>query len=100
MARQELGTACELLIDPSLENLDRCSSVLASAASRLASSRPAVQEARALRASLHRVRRLLETAANHHQHWHRILHAITASGYTAAGNLAAPPARGRVSIEG
>ncbi len=100
MVRQELDTACELLIDPSFENLDRCSDVLASAASHLVAGQPPPSEARSLRASVHRVGRLLETAVKHHRDWQRILRAMTASGYTAAGDLAAPPVHGRVFIRG
>jgi hypothetical protein len=100
MVRQELETACELLIDPSLENLDRCSDVLARAASYLVAGKPPALEARSLRASVHRVARLLETAMKHHRDWQRIWRAMTASGYTAAGDLAAPPAPGSVFIRG
>jgi hypothetical protein len=74
--------------------------VLASAVSHLASGKPPAAEALALRASVHRVGRLLETAAAYHRHWQQILRAMTAAGYTAAGDLDALPVRGRVSMEG
>jgi hypothetical protein len=100
VVRRELNTACELLVDPSLENLDRCSGVLASAASHLANRKPPASETRDLRPLVLHIGRLLQTAMSYHRDWQRIFRAMTASGYTAAGDLAAPPALGRVSIRG
>jgi hypothetical protein len=100
VAQRELEAACELLIDPTPENLDRCSCVLGRAVSCLEAGRPAAGEAARLRESVRRAGRLLETAADYHRQWQRILLRFTASGYTAGGELDTPPVRGRVSMEG
>jgi len=100
VAERELEAACELLIDPSPENLDRCSAVLASAAAHVAAGPMARGERGLLRVSIGRASRLLETAADYHRQWQKILRGLTGSGYTVAGELSAAPVRGRVSIEG
>lgn len=100
VAQRELAAACDLLIDPSPENLDRCSAILANVASQLARHRPAGEDARALRVSVNRAGRLLEAAAGYSRHWQTVLRQLTASGYTAAGDLDAPALQGRISMNG
>lgn len=100
VAQRELEAACELLIDPTPENLDRSACVLGRVVSGLEARKPAAAEAVRLRESVRRASHLLETAAEYHRQWQRILLRLTASGYTAGGELETPPARGRVSMEG
>lgn len=100
VAQRELEAACELLIDPTPENLDRSACVLARAVTCLQAGRPAAPEAALLRESVRRAGRLLETAADYHLQWQRILLRLAASGYTAGGELDSRPVRGRVSMEG
>lgn len=99
-ARRELEAACELLTDPTPENLDRSSCVLARAVACLEADKPGAAEAARLRESVRRAGRLLEAAADYHRQWQRILIRLTASGYTAGGELNRPPVRGRVCMEG
>ncbi len=99
-AQREVDAAWILLIDPTPENLDRCSALLRRAVSNLSNSRPPGKQARLLRASVRRVGRLLETAAAYHHHWIKILRSMTAGCYTADGDLTSLPAPGRVSMEG
>lgn len=101
LAQRELDAACDCLIDPSPANLDRSAAALSNAAGYLADLRPKeTGEARKLRASVTRVRRLLETAAGHQRQWQRILLAAVSNGYTAGGEPAALATSGRVSVEG
>ena len=100
VAQRELDAACELLIDPTPESLERCSCVLARAVSCLEGGKPGAAEARVLRESVRRAGRLLESAADYHRQWHRILLRLTASGYTAGGEPDMGSVRGRVSMEG
>jgi hypothetical protein len=99
-AQREIDAACILLIDPTPENLDRCTVLLHRAVSALSNSRSCGKQACVLRASVQRVGRLLETAAAYHRHWLKILRSMTAGCYTADGDLTSPPAPGRVSMEG
>ncbi len=99
-AQREVDAAWILLIDPTPENLDRCSALLRRAVSNLSNSRPPGKQACLLRASVRRVGRLLETAAAYHHHWIKILRSMTAGCYTADGDLTSLPAPGRVSMEG
>lgn len=100
VAQRELDAACELLIDPTPENLERCSCVMARAVSCLETGKPAAAETQLLRESVRRAGRLLESAADYHRQWVRILFRLTASGYTAGGEPDLRPVRGRVSMEG
>jgi len=89
-----------MLVDPSPENLDRCTGVLGSAAARLGGvNRPPPSQTRDLRSAIHRARHLLELAADYHLHWQRVLQSM-AAGYTSAGETAPFSARGRLSMEG
>ena len=100
VARREVEQACTLLIDPTPENLDRCSGALSAAAARLAHTDPPVTAVvRDLRTAVHRARSLLESAAAYHRRWQGMLHAMT-GGYTHAGEAAPLLARGRVSMQG
>lgn len=99
-AQREIDAACVLLIDPTPENLDRCTALLRRAVSSLSNSPPPGQQAGLLRASVQRVGRLLESAAAYHQHWFRILRSMTSGCYTADGGMTSLPAPGRVSMEG
>lgn len=103
---REVQRACDLLRSPTPAAVDRCSVVLGSAIARLvewrkqfraqspASNRLVLEEARRLRASVHRAARLLESAAAYHSGWRKALGALCA-GYTASGAPAdaAPPGR-------
>jgi hypothetical protein len=109
--RAEVQRVCELLHSPTPAAVDRCSIALGSAISRLVewrkrfhagdrpSNRLALEEARRLRASVHRAARLLESAAAYHAGWRKALGALCA-GYTASGVPAdaAPP--GRLCLRG
>jgi|SRR5579863_889025 len=99
LAEQEVESACRLLLDPSPQNLDRSSSLLSSAISLITHEKPLAAEAYALRAALERARQLLESAADYHCQWHRILRSMTA-GYNAAGAPAALAAANQVSLRG
>jgi hypothetical protein len=102
----EVQRACDLLRSPTPAAVDRCSIALASAISRLVdwskrfhggdrvSNRLALEEARRLRASVHRAAGLLESAAAYHAGWRKALGSLCA-GYTASGAPAdaAPPGR-------
>ena len=109
--RAEVQRACDLLRCPTPAAVDRCSTALVSAISRLvewrkrfqegdrASNRLALEEARRLRVSVHRAARLLESAAAYHAGWRKALGSLCA-GYTASGAPAdaAPP--GRLCLRG
>lgn len=107
-ASAELDRACEVLLSPTPEALERCSSVLDSAVCRIESFGPQLAEARgdarALEAA-YRVRRsflhaaqLLENAASFHGTWLSIRGAMT-GGYTDRGEAAPLRQIGRLSIE-
>jgi hypothetical protein len=100
VAQQEIEEACRLLIDPSPENLDRCSTVLTGAISRLSQSRPPASEARTVRVLVKRVVRLLEAAASYRYGWRRVLQAMSAGGYTPAGDPAVSSEPRRIWMEG
>jgi hypothetical protein len=108
-ARKELDRAGALLVTPSPEALDRCSSVLEATGRQLADWQPrlaevagnaeALAEAWQLRRSFRRTERLLQNAGDFHWNWIRVRGAMT-GGYTASGE-AAPILHGhRVSLQG
>ena len=90
----ELIRAGHLLRSPSPEQLDKCRAGLERAAGNLGDCRAALSaavgcpealaEARGIRTALARVRHLMESAANHHRQWNRLLGSLVA-GYTAQG---------------
>ena|SRR5579872_3428340 len=99
-ANREVQAACQLLIDPSPENLARCSAALTGAISCITGTNPALAEAMTLHASVERARQLLESAANFHHGWQRILRALAASGYNATGTLTPLCTQGRFFLQG
>ena len=107
--RLELDRAGELLIAPSPEALDRCSSVLEATGRQLREWQPrlseeagnpeALAEAWRLRRSFRRTERLLHSAGDFHANWIRLRGAMT-GGYTPEGE-AAPVLHGhRISLQG
>lgn len=107
--RSQVDQACQLLISPTPAALDSCSRLLETAGSELAQLQPqlrqaagnptAQQEARRLRTAVMCVRRLLENASRFHVNWGRLLGALSA-GYTARGDQAPVPRRGRICVQG
>jgi hypothetical protein len=106
--RAQLDAACDLLIAPTPQALDRCSMILEAAgreaaerASSLAEIRgnnDAIAEARRLRRSVQRARSLLENAARFHIGWLAIRGALT-GGYTDRGEPAPVRHAGRICLE-
>jgi hypothetical protein len=103
-----LARVCRDLVAPSPAVLDGCSRTLESAFGELREFRRGLEgraepEARArllkLRASLRLASRLLDTAAEFHTGWSRILGAMT-GGYTPEGSAAVLTTRPRVCLEG
>ena len=108
-ARTAVDRACQLLLSPTPEQMDRCTHLLEKAVSELnsipdgtqltgASKAKALLETHRLASSLHRARRLLESAVAFHANWIRCLAALC-SGYTSQGQPAALQ-RGRVLVRG
>ena len=97
-AGAEIDHVCQLLLDPTPEQLDRSSAILSAAvaevaacrdASRAAGSLPAVRaQARRLGQSLRRARLLLDASARFHADWIRCL-GILCAGYTDQGEPSA-----------
>ncbi|MCX6629908.1 MAG: hypothetical protein NTW28_20005 [Candidatus Solibacter sp.] len=108
-ARQQLDFACDLLIRPSPEALDSCSSVLEAAGHQLAEWQPtvtlqagnaaALEEAWRLRRSFVRTARLLQGAGDFHLNWLQIRGAMT-GGYTETGESAPLIHGNRISLHG
>ncbi|HLK48202.1 MAG TPA: hypothetical protein VKT49_08710 [Bryobacteraceae bacterium] len=99
-ARGAVDEACQLLLSPSPEQMDRCARLLETARTELIAFRQchtvfqessaktgSLAQARSLESSLHRVKRLLEGAAAFHANWIRCLAAMCA-GYTDQGQPA------------
>jgi hypothetical protein len=108
-ARQQLDFASTLLIKPSLDALESCSSILEAAARQLADWQPALsqlagnavalEEAWQLRRSFVRTARLLQGAGDFHLNWLQ-LRGVMTGGYTKTG-VAAPIVYGnRISLHG
>ena len=96
--------ACDLLVVATPEALARSPVVLAEAASELRDLRQQIgsfrgPEARGLRNSVLKARRLLELAAAFHARWQMMLAAMSV-GYTAQGSPAEIPSRRRNSWQG
>jgi len=106
--RAQLDSACDLLISPTPEVLDRCSILLESASremaecqSRIAEVRgdpAAIEEAWRVRRSFLRAGKLLANAARFHANWMSIRGALT-GGYTDRGEPAPVRHAGRICIE-
>ena len=109
LARSEVTRACSLLIAPTPEALNTCQDALQRAVTALTEMRsplaefpadPAVEpEARALRADVRKVGRLLQNIASFYQGWERILGAMT-GGYTPSGDPAPVTRQGRLCFRG
>jgi hypothetical protein len=96
-ARQQLDFASDLLIRPSAEALESCSSVLQAAERQLAECRPifhqqagnaaALEEAWRVRRSFVRTARLFQGACDFHLGWLQLRGTMT-GGYTETGESA------------
>jgi hypothetical protein len=109
-ARLALIEAGDLLRSPRPARLERCEAALGLAVRELTACKAALgdggnrpdalacpetlAEARGLKTALERASRLLDSAADHHRRWSRVLGALV-GGYTAQGEAAAvtPPSR-------
>ena len=108
-ARQQLDFACELLVKPSPQAVDSCSSVLEAAAHQLAEWQPAfsqqrgdaatLEEAWKLRRSFVRTAKLLQGAGDFHRNWLQLRGAMT-GGYTPTGESAPLMHGSRISLHG
>ncbi|HUI77679.1 MAG TPA: hypothetical protein VLY24_07170 [Bryobacteraceae bacterium] len=109
-AREKLDRACELLLAPSPEALDRCAPLLEAAIHRLAACRSIIaapprtdpgapEEGRRLRMAVRKTRRLLESAAAYHHNWLRRAGTMSA-GYDNRGEPAAIPHGRRLILRG
>jgi hypothetical protein len=109
-ARKETERACDLLLAPSPEALDRCASLLQAAVAQVTASKAALAspaqrepgataEGRRLQAAVRRARRLLEAAAEYHQNWARRIGTMSA-GYDGRGEPAAVERGRRLIIRG
>ena len=108
-ARQQLDSACHLLLRPSGEALERCSTVLEEASRQLSEWQPrlteqvgdaaALEEAWRLRRSFVRASRLLEGANEFHLNWLQLRGAMT-GGYTETGEAAALRHVSRICLQG
>jgi hypothetical protein len=108
-ARQQLDFASNLLVRPSPEALESCSSVLEAAGRQLAEWQPAfsqqagdaaaLEEAWRLRRSCVRTARLLQGVGDFHRNWLQLRGAIT-GGYTETGESAPLVHANRVSLHG
>jgi len=107
--RSEVERACDLLVSPSAEALDRCAGVLESACSDLEACRPwvrgaqgnpeAVAEAHRLHQAVRRAAHLLLIARDYYAKWSHAWAALT-SGYTPSGEAPAPVLPGLVCLTG
>ena len=108
-ARQQLDYAGGVLVKPTPEALERCSTVLETAGRQLAEWQPefsrqsgdaaALEEAWLLRRSFQRTSRLLQGAADFHFNWLRERGAMT-GGYTKSGEPAPLLHGSRICLEG
>jgi len=108
-AQSEVNRACNLLIAPNPEALNRCQDALAQAVSALTEFRsqclevPAGSGAKsmvcALRAEILRANRLLQSLAGFFRGWERILGTMS-GGYTACGDPAPVARVGRLCCRG
>jgi hypothetical protein len=106
--REQLDSACDLLISPTPEVLDRCSMLLESASRQMAECQPriaelrgdaaAIEEAWRVRRSFVRVGKLMENAARFHGNWMSMRGTLT-GGYTERGEAAPVRHAGRICVE-
>ena len=100
VAQLEIEEVCRLLLDPSVENLEQCSALLAAAAGHVAQPpRPEPGAVKNFRARLHAAKALLERAAGYHHGWLKILCSLTA-GYTSRGEAAPLTPEGHICLQG
>ena len=110
-ARAAVDQACQLLLNPLPEQMDRCTHLLESAVAELNASRNAgprlnhhlkseeLQLARSLQSSIGRANCLLESAAAFYANWIRCLAALC-FGYTAQGQPATLERGGHLLVRG
>lgn len=108
-ARQQVDFAGGLLLKPSPEALEQCSTILEEAGRQLAQWQPeltlirgdaaALAEAWHLRRSVQRTSRLLQGAAEFHSNWLRARGAMT-GGYTETGESAPLLHSKRICLDG
>ena len=108
-ARQQVDFAGGLLLKPSPEAVEQCSTILEEAARQMAQWQPeltlqrgdaaALAEAWHLRRSVQRTSRLLQGAAEFHGNWLRARGAMT-GGYTGTGESAPLLHGSRICLEG
>lgn len=108
-ARSELEEICDLLLRPSPEVIYACQSLMASAAAEVESTRPdwhesaadarAAEEARLVRLTWRRARRLLDNAVRFHAGWLQRRAAISGE-YRADGSLPELRCPARIFFEG
>lgn len=106
--RMQLEAACALLLAPTPDSVERCSTLLESAGSQMVSFRDgiaaaqgdpgAIEEAWKVRRSFERATKLLENAARFHQNWQAVRGALT-GGYTNRGEPAPLRHNGRLCLE-
>ena len=108
-AREQLDFASNLLVKPSLDALESCSSILDATGRQLADWQPALsqqagnavalEEAWRLRRSFVRAARLLQGVGEFHLNWLQLRGAIT-GGYTGTGESAPLLHANRISLHG
>ncbi len=109
-ARAAVDQACQLLLNPLPEQMDRCAHLLESAVAELNAFRNAGPrlnhhlqseqlQARSLQSSIGRAKCLLESAAAFYANWIRCLAALCA-GYTAQGQPATLERGGHLLVRG
>jgi hypothetical protein len=106
--RAQLDSACDLLLSPTPDALDRCSVLLESASHQMAACQSRIADARGdaaaieaawqVRRSFVRAGKLLENAARFHGDWLAVRGAMT-GGYTNRGEPAPVRHTGRICLE-
>ena len=105
----EVERVCDLLLGPTPDALDDCSTVLEVAARSLAALRPSLHDSRGdaealaeawrLQRTVRRAGALLANAAAYHQQWQALVGVMTA-GYGPGGHPAEAVQSGRLSLRG
>lgn len=108
-ARQQLDSACSLLLKPSADALDCCATLLEDGSRQLAELQPglgqqaenaeALEEAWRLRRSFVRASRLMHGANDFHQNWLQLRGAMT-GGYMKSGEPAPVLHNSRICLHG
>ena len=106
--RAQLDSACDLLLSPTPDALDRCSVLLETAGRQMADcysslgeargDAAAIEEAWRVRRSFLRAGKLLQNAASFHENWMSIRGSLT-GGYTSRGEPAPVRHAGRICLE-